>query len=149
MLYRFLENNHPKNIWRDFDRLNDAITRSFLEQDTAQTSHFPQLNVYTKENEAYVQAFLPGVQIEDIDLTSKENILFIKGNRKEEKLADGPQVHIREMFNGEFSRSLEFPFLIDSDNIKAEFKDGVVGILVPRREDDKPKKISIQSIQNK
>jgi HSP20 family protein len=96
-----------------------------------------------------VQAFLPGVQIEDIDLTSKENILFIKGNRKEEKLADGTQVHIREMFHGEFSRSLEFPFLIDSDNIKAEFKDGVVGILVPRREDDKPKKISIQSIQNK
>jgi len=147
MLYRFLENNHPKNIWRDFDSLNDAITRSFLEQGTQQTSHFPQLNVYTKENEAYVQAFLPGVKIEDIDLTAKENVLFIKGNRKEEKLAEGTEVHIREMFQGEFSRSLEFPFLIDAENIKADFKDGVIGILVPRREDDKPKKITIQSSQ--
>lgn len=149
MLVRFLEKNQSNPIWRNFDELNTAITRSFLDQDSVRSTQFPQINVYNKEDESYVQAFLPGVKLADLDLTSKENILTIKGTRRAEELAEGTKVHFQEMVYGEFARSLQFPFLIDGEKISAQFKDGVLGILVPRREDDKPKKIKIQSSQNK
>ena len=140
MLVRFLEKNQSNSIWRNFDELNDAITRSFLDQGSVRSTQFPQINVYNKEDEAYVQAFLPGVKLADLDLTSKENVLTIKGTRKAEELAEGTKIHLQEMVYGEFVRSLQFPFLIDGEKISAQFKDGVLGILVPRREDDKPKK---------
>lgn len=145
MMYKFLENNKPGSIWRDFDKLNEAITRSFLESGSLSNSHFPPLNVYTKEDEAFVQVFLPGVENEDLDISVKENILTLKGKKKEEELAEGTEVHIREIHSGDFSRSLEFPFRVDVENVSAEYKNGVLGILVPRAEEDKPKKIMIQS----
>lgn len=147
-MVRFLEKNQSNSIWRNFDELNEAITRSFLDQGSVRSTHFPQINVYNREDEAYVQAFLPGVKLADLDLTAKENILTIKGTRRVEELAEGTKVHLQEMDYGDFTRSLQFPFLIDSEKITAQFKDGVLGILVPRREDDKPKRIHIQTSQN-
>ncbi|MCC5814622.1 MAG: Hsp20/alpha crystallin family protein [Leptospira sp.] len=151
MMYKFLENGNSGSIWRDFDKLNEAITRSFLETSSLSSSVYPPLNVYTKEDEAFVQAFLPGVSREEIDLSVKENVLTIKGKKMEEELSEGTEVHIREIYSGEFTRSLELPFRIDAEKVTADYKDGVLGILVPRAEEDKPKKIKIlngESITN-
>lgn len=149
MMYKFLENNQPTAIWRDFDRLNDAITRSFIESGSLSQSTFPSLNVFTKEDEAFVQAYVPGVEESEIDISVKDNILVIKGKKKEIELSEGTEVPIREIFSGDFSRSLTFPFRIDSGKVTAELKNGVLGILIPRAEEDKPKKIKIQaSVQN-
>lgn len=145
MMYKFLENNPTQSIWRDFDRLNDAITRSFLENGSASVRSFPPLNVYTREDEAFVQAFLPGIDIEDIDLSVKDNSLTIRGKKREEDLSEGTEVHVREVFSGDFSRTLEFPFRLDSERVTADLKNGVLGILLPRAEADKPKKIRIQT----
>ncbi|WCL50963.1 Hsp20/alpha crystallin family protein [Leptospira sp. GIMC2001] len=144
MLYKFLENGKTNTIWRDFDRLNEALTRSFLEQDPVRPNSYPPLNVYTKEDDAFVYAFLPGMTIEDIDLSAKDNVLVIRGTKKEEALAENTEVYLREIFNGDFSRSVEFPFRIDADKVTASYKNGVLGILVPRAEEDKPKKIAIK-----
>ncbi len=145
MLYKFLDQNNANSLWRDFDRLNEAITRSFLESNPLTITPFPPLNVYTREDEALVQAFLPGVDLEDIEISVKENVLTIKGRKKEEELSEGTEVHVREMYSGEFSRTLEFPFRIDSEKVVADLKNGILGILLPKREEDKPKKIKIQS----
>lgn len=147
MMYKFLENTNGNSIWRDFDKLNEAITRSFLESGSVSSTAYPALNVYTKEDEAFVHAFLPGVNRDDIDVSIKENILTIKGKKQDEELTEGTEVHIREIYSGEFSRSLELPFRIDAEKVSAELKDGVLGILIQRAEADKPKKIKILTNQ--
>jgi HSP20 family protein len=144
-MYKFLENHKTNSLWRDFDRLNEAITRSFLDHQTLGTSNYPAINVYTKEEEGYVQALLPGMELEDIEISIKDNAVNLKGRKKEEELAEGTEVHLREIFSGEFHRTLEFPFRIDADKVKAEYKNGILGIFLPRAEEDKPKKIRIQA----
>ncbi|MBM9547164.1 Hsp20/alpha crystallin family protein [Leptospira sp. 201903074] len=144
MLFRILDPQTKANqFWRDFDRLNDELTRSILDSQFGPSSNFPPVNVYTKEEEALVTCLLPGIEANEIDINVKDNLLSIHGKKKAEELAEGTEVHRREIFNGEFHRTLELPFRVDQDHVLAKFTNGVLNIHLPRREEDKPKKVSI------
>ncbi|MCW7492040.1 Hsp20/alpha crystallin family protein [Leptospira sp. 2 VSF19] len=144
MLFRILDPQAKANqFWRDFDRLNDELTRSILDSQFGSASNFPPVNVYTKEDEALVTCLLPGIEPDQIDINVKDNLLSIHGRKKTEELAEGTEVHRREIFNGEFHRTLELPFRVDQDHVLAKYSNGVLNIHLPRREEDKPKKVSI------
>lgn len=145
MLYKFLENNNKNSLWRDLDRINEAISRSFWETNPYSHAVYPPINVYTRDDEALVQAMVPGVSLEDLDLSVKDNVLTLKGRKREEELSEGTEVHLREIYAGEFERTLEFPFRIDADKVAAEYKDGILSVILPKREEDKPKKIKVQN----
>lgn len=144
MLFRILDNPTRSNpFWRDFDRLNDEITKSILDSQFGNSRSFPPVNVYTKEEEALVAVLVPGLTPEQIEISVKDNLLSIQGKKKEEVLAEGTEVLRREIFAGEFTRTVELPFRVNQDLVKAKYANGVLNIHLPRREEDKPKKISI------
>jgi HSP20 family protein len=104
---------------------------------------YPAMNVWTDENTAVVTAELPGVAAEDIDISVENDTLTVRGARKREDLGDGVTFHRRERRFGSFKRSFRLPFQVDAAKVLAEFKDGVLSIMLPRAEADKPRKISI------
>lgn len=144
MLFRILDTPTKNNqFWRDFDRFNDEITRSILDSQFGSVRNYPPVNLYTKEEEALVTCLLPGFTSESIDIQIKDNVLSISGKRVREELSEGTEVHRREIFDGDFQRTLELPFRVNAEAVQAKYKNGVLSIHLPRREEDRPKKISI------
>lgn len=99
MLFRILDNPTRSNpFWRDFDRLNEEITKSILDSQFGNTRSFPPVNVYTKEEEALVAFLVPGLTPDQIEISVKDNLLTVQGKKKEEVLAEGTEVLRREIF---------------------------------------------------
>lgn len=98
-----------------------------------------------KEDEAkyYVHVDLPGIEPKDVDVTLEGNVLTLKGERKSEKKCDNEKCHRVERSYGSFTRSFTLPESIDSDNIKASGKNGVLDIEIPKKTEKKAKKISV------
>lgn len=145
MLFRILD-NQPKSqqFWRDFDRWNEELTRSILDSHSATYRTYPPVNVYTKDEGALVVCLVPGLSPEQLDIQVKDNLVTIQGKRHPEELAENTIVHRREITSGEFQRTLELPFRVDQNQVSASCQNGVLSIHLPRREEDKPKKIQIQ-----
>lgn len=104
---------------------------------------FPALNVWANEDGAMVTSELPGVSIEDIEITASGNGITIKGTRKEGNKEEKNLYLRRERPEGEFTRAIELPFAIESSRIEAKLVHGVLRISLPRAETDKPRKIAV------
>lgn len=141
-----------RDPFREMMTLRHAMDRLFDSafvgpQDVAQESGWSSLAMDVSENEdAYmVKATMAGVRPEDIEITYQGNTLTIKGEAKEEKETEGEQYHIRERRFGTFSRSITLPSNIQADRIEAASENGVLTIRLPKAEEAKPKRISIQA----
>jgi HSP20 family protein len=106
---------------------------------------FPAMNIWTDEDSAVVTAELPGVSIEDIDISVEKDTLTLRGGRRPEDLEEGVTYHRRERRSGGFNRAFRLPFHVDAEKVEAEFKNGVLSIVLPRAEADKPRKIAIKA----
>ncbi|KPK11431.1 MAG: heat-shock protein Hsp20 [Acidithiobacillales bacterium SG8_45] len=103
----------------------------------------PKVDVVDRDNEILVRAELPGVDKKDVDISTTENSVTIKGStRKEEKEEKGDYYRC-EISSGAFTRTLALPGNVDSSNAKAEFKDGVLELTLPKVEKSKRQKIEI------
>jgi HSP20 family protein len=85
---------------------------------------------------------VPGVNKEDLEIKAKDNTIRISG-RKTIAYPDGVSVHRRERLSGSFDRTITVPMQIDTEGIKAEYRDGVLALHIPRAESDKPRTIRI------
>lgn len=105
---------------------------------------YPALNTWEDGQNAYVEAELPGLTFNDIEVLVTGNELTINGERKigEQKEASW---HRRERSQGRFSRTLALPWEIDADKVEAKLEDGVLSIRLPKAESAKPKKIKLLS----
>ena len=105
-----------------------------VSMDVAETDHAFEIKVD-----------LPGIRSEDVDIQIDNNMLTIRGQRGEETVEkdDEKQFHRVERYQGSFARSVVLPSTINEDETAAEFKDGVLKIVVPKSEQAKPRKISI------
>ncbi len=94
-----------------------------------------------------VKMDLPGVPAANVDIQIDNNTLTVRGKREEEseEKDDEKQFHRMERFSGSFARSVVLPSSINEDETAAEFKDGVLKIVIPKMEDAKPRKINIKS----
>lgn len=99
----------------------------------------PTIDVSETEKELTVEAELPGVDEKDIDVTLTDNLLTIKGEKKQEKDDKKKDYHLTERSYGSFSRSMTLPFDADPAMIKAAFKDGVLTITLPKPAEVKAK----------
>jgi HSP20 family protein len=107
---------------------------------------YPSVNVWTNTDGAIVTAELPGIDTEELDISVRENVLTITGNRSATELQEGAVYHRRERSHGKFQRILELPFIVDTAGVEANYEKGVLRILLPRAEADKPRKISVTSV---
>lgn len=91
-----------------------------------------------------ITAKLPGIDPADIDISVKDNVLTLSGERKAPQLPEGARWHRNERSFGRFTRAIRLPFAASDDKVEARMVHGVLRIVVGRPEEDKPKKIEIK-----
>lgn len=107
-------------------------------------SRWPAIDVAEKENEFVVKAEVPGCKAEDIDISVHGNVLTISGEKKhEQERKEQGYYHIERSY-GSFRRDLNLPAEIDTANIEAECKDGVLTVTLPKTEAAKPVKVKVK-----
>jgi HSP20 family protein len=103
----------------------------------------PSVDIAETDNEVVITAELPGVKQDDVDITIADDVLTLKGEKKEEKEVKEKNYHRIERSYGSFQRSVSLPAGVQADKAKATYKDGVLHITVPKTEEAKPKQIKI------
>ena len=103
----------------------------------------PDTDMSETENEYIVAVDLPGVTKKNIDVNYKNNMLTISGEREKEEKEEKKDFIRRERFYGKFVRSFTLPAAVREDDIKANFKDGVLTVRIPKTEVSKPKTVPI------
>ncbi len=131
------------------DRINrifgETYTRRFDNDDLTQRGEWlPAVDIFEDSDQAIVlKAELPGIAREDIDLRVENNTLTLRGERKREEEIRQEQYHRVERSYGAFSRSFSLPTRVDTENVRAEFKDGVLVITLPVKAEAKPRQIEV------
>jgi HSP20 family protein len=103
---------------------------------------YPPVNVFRKGDDFVVVAEVPGVEKAELDIQVKSNTLRLAGV-KSVTYPDKASLHRRERLGGRFDRTVTLPVEIDADGVKAECRDGVLALWLPRAERDKPKSIPV------
>jgi HSP20 family protein len=141
--------------FRDLVSLQDRMNRLFDESFRGATrgagdddwalggSWAPAVDIYEQDGNIVLKAELPGVDPKDVDVRVENNVLTLRGERKLDNEVKRENYHRVERSYGAFSRSFTLPNVIDTEKIKAEYKDGVLRMTLPTREEAKPKQISI------
>jgi HSP20 family protein len=128
----------------EVDRLNRMFADWYGE--SFNRGWLPPVDIFeTEQHEFVIKAELPDMKREDINLTFENNVLTLRGERKFENEAKRDNFHRVERSYGSFSRSFTLPNTVDPSRISAAYKDGVLTIRLPQREDAKPKQISVNA----
>ncbi len=115
---------------------------------SALTTWAPAVDIYETENELVLKADLPDVNENDLDIRIESNILTIKGERKfEEKAKEDNYLRVERTY-GSFSRSFSLPSTVDNGSIKADYKNGVLTVELPKRAESKPRQVKINVTNN-
>jgi HSP20 family protein len=143
----------PELAWPGFGRLSslrDELDRLFESPwiELARTSQLlsgwtPALDVHEDKDNFVVQAELPGMKREEIDVSLHDGALSLSGERKTEKKYEEAEVYRTERFFGKFQRTVTLPAPVAADKVKAQYKDGVLTITLPKTEEAKPKQIDV------
>lgn len=104
----------------------------------------PAVDIYEREGNIVLKAELPGIDSKDVDIRLENNVLTLRGERKYDNEVKQESYHRVERAYGSFSRSFTLPSVVDQEKIKAEYKDGILELTLPKREEAKPKQISIK-----
>ena len=107
-------------------------------------TYSPTVDVVENPDEYLVTCELPGVSETDIDVQVADNVLTIKGEKKDEKENSGKRWYKRETWYGSFQRTIPMPSGIDGEKIRGELENGVLRLNLPKREESKPRQISVK-----
>jgi len=125
-----------------FNRLfNESFDRSWDE--ASLTTWAPAVDIFETEQELVVKADLPDIKPEELDIRVENNLLTIRGERQFEKKVEEKNYLRVERTYGSFSRSFSLANTVKTEAIKAEYKNGVLTLTVPKREEAKPKQIKV------
>ncbi|MGH2581954.1 MAG: Hsp20/alpha crystallin family protein [Anaerolineales bacterium] len=127
---------------REWDRLFD---NSFLAPMTTNGWHAPRVDMYQTDNDMVIEAAMPGIKSEDVDIQVTGDMVTIKAERKEEKERNDATYHLREQRYQSYARSLMLPVPVKADKANAEVKDGVLHLTLPKAEEAKAKTITIKA----
>jgi HSP20 family protein len=105
----------------------------------------PACNTYEDEQGFSVEAAVPGFDQKDIEIAIEDGVLTVKGERKNEAPEPNRTYFVREIGKGAFSRSFRLPPNVDSNKVSASYKQGVLTIELPKREEAKPRRITIEA----
>jgi len=105
----------------------------------------PACNTFEDEQGFWVHAALPGIDRKNIEIVVEDGVLILKGERKEETSDETRTYFAREIGWGAFSRSFRLPTNVDTTKVEATYKDGILSIALPKREESKPRRITIET----
>jgi len=145
--------------WRDRD-LEPAGTFDWLQQQINDLFEFPRfpemqglfdrrmspaVDVVEHPDRFTVECDLPGIDQKDIELSIASGVLTIKGEKKGEKVNDKAKVYRKETWEGSFQRTVALPATVDADKVEATYRDGVLEIELPKKEEAKTRKIELKA----
>lgn len=142
MLARVMDGFAP--LMRLHEEMNRLFEDFFQDMPTLRRygADYPGVNVWEDEDNAYLEAELPGLSMDDIEVLVSGNEVTINGERKLEEMPEA-RYQRRERASGRFSRTLTLPWEIDADHVEAKLQDGVLTVRLPRSPSAKPKKIPV------
>lgn len=131
--------------FREIEMLEREINRMFNDffRGVETGYEYPLIDIVDTKDELVIYAELPGVNKDDVKVKIHNNILTISGERKEPELPEKANCLIREREFGKFMRSVRLPYPVDVSKVSAEYKDGILKITLPKKEEVKPKEIQI------
>ena len=129
--------------WGLFDDFDAEISR-FFDSEAQGGTFSPAVDLHETEEAYIVEADMPGLSKEDIDLEVAENVVTLKGERKEESEETKKNFHRVERVHGGFQRSFMIPGGFVHEEVKADFKDGVLKITLPKPKENQPKRIAVK-----
>jgi HSP20 family protein len=116
---------------------------------SSMTAWAPAVDIYETENELVLKADLPDLNEKDLDVRVENNMLTIRGERKfEQKVKEENYLRIERTY-GSFSRSFSLPNTVSAETIKAEYKNGVLTVEMPKRAESKPKQVKVNVTNGK
>ncbi|MBD0371517.1 MAG: Hsp20/alpha crystallin family protein [Pyrinomonadaceae bacterium] len=138
--------------FRDLRSLQDEVnrlfstnlSRAFDDEGIARGAWMPNVDIYENKDQIVLEAELPGMNREDFDLSIENNIITLRGERKFEKKDDGDNYHRVERAYGTFTRSFTLPQTVSAEGATAEYKNGVLRVTLPKREEVKARRIEIK-----
>jgi HSP20 family protein len=140
---KLMQYQRPSVAWPTFGRLTglqDELERLF---ESPMTGWAPALDVHEDKDSFSVRLELPGMKREDIEVSLQDGSLIISGERKEEQVNEETTVHRQERYYGKFSRALTLPTAVAGDKVKAQYRDGILTVTLPKAEEAKPKAINV------
>ena len=127
----------------EIDRLFEAPLSDLARSSQLLSGWTPALDVFEDKDNIVVRAELPGMKKEEIQLSLHENCLSLSGERKSEETHKDQEVYRAERFFGRFQRTVTLPIPVAADKVKAQYKDGILTVTLPKKEEAKPKQIDV------
>jgi len=140
------------NPWGEMSALQNRINSLFSEpffrsgredDELSMGSWYPAVDMFENDDKIVIKAELPGVDKKDISVDVKDRVLTLSGERNYDHEVKEENYYRRERTCGKFKRTFNLPADVDSDKIKADFKDGVLKVEMPKPEAQKPKRITV------
>lgn len=135
--------SNPFEALFDLQRSLDARRKSnWLRDMTSAGGAFPPINIFRQGDDFVAIIELAGIDREELDIQAKDNTIRLSGQKKNNYPND-VSAHRRERVFGSFDRTISIPVKVDADNIKAEYRDGILALFIPQAEEAKPKTVKI------
>lgn len=136
--------------FRDLRSLQDEMNRLFTSSLPRHTNReemsagwAPSVDIYESENQIVLEAELPGMKREDFEVSIENNVITLRGKRHFEKKDDGDNYHRVERAYGTFTRSFNLPRTVSTEGIKADFKNGVLSVTLPKNVEARSRRIEV------
>jgi HSP20 family protein len=135
--------------FRELRSLHDELSRVFVDPFTGSGEEItrgvwsPSVDVFENDDKIVLEAELPGMKADEVDVSIENNVVTIKGERKFEKKEEKDNYHRIERSYGSFTRSFTLPRTVTGDEASADFENGVLKITLPKREEARARKIEI------
>ncbi|MBC7911770.1 MAG: Hsp20/alpha crystallin family protein [Pyrinomonadaceae bacterium] len=137
--------------FRDLRSLQDEVnrlfstnlSRTFGEEGIARGAWNPSVDIYENKDQIVLEAELPGMKREDFDLSIENNVITLRGERRFEKKEESDNYHRVERAYGSFARSFTLPQTVQADDVTAEYRNGVLRVTMPKREEVKARRIEV------
>jgi HSP20 family protein len=143
------------DMLRDMERIfDDYFDRGWLrpwrwnwpateEFSRSLSSRLPRVDIIERDGEIVVKAEVPGVEKKDLDISMTDDSVLIKGSRRHERKEEKENYARTEITRGEFSRNIALPAAVDSGKARASYKDGILELVLPKREASRRKTIAV------
>lgn len=141
-------------VWNPFQEFENLLSRynkgtsgsgTQLSNDLSFADWAPSCDIEEQEDRYVIKADLPGVDKKDIDVKLENGVISIRGEKQTEKESGkGTKRHRTERFHGTFARSFTLPDAVKDERVEANYKDGVLSLVIPKAEEAKPKSIDIK-----
>src|SRR3954452_11449880 len=135
-----------RTLQEEVNRLfTGSLPRGFDDEGIARGAWSPSVDIYENKEQIVLEAELPGMKREDFDLSVENSVITLRGQRQFEKNDESDNYHRVERAYGSFTRSFTLPNTVSAEGANAEYKNGVLRVTLPKREETKARRIEIDT----